>query len=120
MMIELTLGAFGVLLGVVLWLLLTIKATVQAQTAAIVAAVGSLEDLQEVASNLADGPDAAAEMMESLGNMHVPTGQDHILSAAASLLQMWGMNKFGGGGSLGQLLGMPVGAAPPSQFETEP
>jgi len=109
-MVEVVLGMFGVSMAGLWATLWTVKTRVEAQTSALVGAVGLLEDLNEVATQLADGPDATAEVIETISNMHVPTGQDHIMSAAASLLQMWGMSKWGGGGTLSQLLGMPVGA----------
>jgi hypothetical protein len=116
-MVEVVLGMFGVSMAGLWATLWTVKMRVEAQTQALVGAVGLLEDLNDVASSLAEAPDATAEVIETISNMHVPTGQDHIMSAAASLLQMWGMSKWGGGGSLSQLLGMPVGAEPP---EAEP
>jgi len=113
MMLEVTLGVFAVALGGLWATMWAVKTRVEAQTTALVGAISSLEDLTEMAESLADAPDATAELIETMSNMHVPTGQDHILSAGASLLQMWGMSKWGGGGSLGQLLGLPVGALPP-------
>lgn len=119
-MVEVVLGMFGVSMAGLWATLWTVKMRVEAQTQALVGAVGLLEDLNEVASSLSDGGDATAEVIETITNMHVPTGQDHIMSAAASLLQMWGMSKWGGGGSLGQLLGLPVGAEPPAAETSYP
>jgi len=119
-MVEVVLGMFGVSMAGLWATLWTVKTRVEAQTQALVASVGLLEDLNEVATSLASGPDGTAEMIETISNMHVPTGQDHMMSAAASLLQMWGMSKWGGGGSLGQLLGMPIGAEAPAAEPSYP
>jgi len=117
MMLEVTLGVFAVALGGLWATMWAVKMRVEAQTSALVGAVSMLEDLNDVAADLAHAPDATADLINSISEMHVPTGQDHILSAGASLLQMWGMSKFGGGGSLGQLLGLPVGALPPGALD---
>lgn len=107
MIIEAALGTFGVCLGVLLLWSYTIKATLTAHSAAMIQAISYLEDLQEVASNLAESS-PTDEMLDvladSLGQMHVPTGQDHMQAAMASGLQMLFARFLGGGGPLGGML----------------
>lgn len=109
MMIEATLAAFGVCLGVLLWLTWHSKAQITAQTAAIVAAVGAIENLQEFAEEMQmnNPTEHVAELLEdTFSNMHVPTGQDHIQAAIATGMNMLFMKFLGGGGDLGQMVGM--------------
>lgn len=107
-MIEASLGAFAVALGVVLWFCVSIKMRLEAQTAAIVSAVGALENLQELAQDLADAPDMTTQVVETLedtfSNMHVPTGQDHIQAAIATGMNML-FAKMWGGQNLAGLMG---------------
>lgn len=109
MMIETALGAFGVCFGVLLWWTWLTRAQITAQTAAIVAAVGAVENLQELAQEMQmnNPTEHVAEMLEdTFGNMHVPTGQDHIQAAIATGMNMLFMKFLGGGGDLGQMVGM--------------
>ena len=108
MIIETTLGFFGVLLGVLLWWSYGIRATLTAHSAAMVQAIGALENLHELAESLADQPGATDEMLQVLSEMHVPTGQDHIQAAIATGMNML-FAKMLGGPQVGNLLGGLVG-----------
>lgn len=107
MMIEAALGTFGVCLAVLLLWSYTIKATLTAHSAAMIQAISHLEDLQELASNLAESS-PTEEMLDvladSLSQMHVPTGQDHMQAAMASGLQMLFARFLGGGGPLAGMM----------------
>lgn len=124
MMIEATLGTFGVCLAVLLVWSYTIKATLSAHTAAMVQAITALENLQELAQAMAE-QSPTDEMLDvladSLSQMHVPTGQDHMQAAMATGLNMLFAKILGGGGPIGGLLGgMPANVPDSGTFEQPP
>jgi hypothetical protein len=119
MMIEATLGLFGGALGVLLVYAYTIKATLDAHSAAIAGAIGAIEDLQDVAQNLADNPQPVEEMLNVLSEMHVPTGQDHIQAALATGMNML-FAKMLGGSDLNGMMGLLGGSSPENGHVEQP
>ena len=119
MMVEVTLGVFGVALAALWATMWVVKMRVEAQTVAIVQAVKVIEDIKDVAENLAStNPiDEVIDVIDqTFSNMHVPTGQDHMQAAMASGLNLL-FAKLLGGMDIGSMIG---GGALPEQGSYPP